>query len=180
MKQLIEFVPIALFFIVFKVWDIYTATAVLMAATVVQMVLVYAIDKKLTVMHKVTLVMVLAFGAMTLGFHDDRFIKWKPTVVYLIMAAILGIAYWVMKKNLLSLLLGSQLKLPTDVWNNLCVAWVGYFIFMAAANAVAVELLSTEQWVNFKIWGYIFPITFFVAQGFYVAKHLKDDTPPQV
>jgi len=86
MKILIDFFPILLFFAAYKVYDIYVATTVLMVATAVQMALIYAIDRRLQVLHKVTLALVMVFGVLTLALHDDRFIKWKPTVLYAAMA----------------------------------------------------------------------------------------------
>ena len=80
-------------------FNIYTATGVLMAATVLQMGLIYAIDRKLQAMHKITLVLILLFGTLTLVLQDDRFIKWKPTVLYGAMALALAIAVWGMKKH---------------------------------------------------------------------------------
>ena len=173
MKILIDFFPILLFFGAFKYYDIYVGTAVLMAATVLQMALIYGIDRKLQTMHKITLALVLVFGALTLGLHDERFIKWKPTVLYGAMAIGLGIAVWVMHKNFLKMLLGSQLELPDAVWHRLNIAWVGYCAFMAGLNAFVVLQFSTETWVNFKLWGYVFPLAFIISQGVYVAPHLK-------
>ena len=86
MKLLIDFLPILLFFGAFKYYDIYVGTAVLMAATVVQTGLIYWMDRRLQTMHKITLALVLLFGTLTLTLHDDRFIKWKPTVLYAAMA----------------------------------------------------------------------------------------------
>ena len=126
-------------------------------------------------MQKATLALVLVFGALTLGLHDERFIKWKPTVLYAGMAMGLAAALWGWKKNVLQLLLGSQLRLPEPVWNHLTVAWIGYFIFMAASNAYVAASYSTEVWMDFKLWGYAFPILFIVGQGLYVAPHLKND-----
>jgi len=175
MKILIDFFPILLFFGAFKLYDIYIGTAVLMAATVVQMGVIYAIDRKLTAMHKITLALILVFGTLTLVLHDERFIKWKPTVLYAAMAIGLGVAVWVYKKNFLKALLGSQLTLPESVWMRLNVLWVGYSAFMATINGYVAAYFSTEAWVNFKIWGYVFPLIFIVGQGFYIARYLKDD-----
>lgn len=175
MKILIDFFPILLFFGAYKLYDIYLATAVLMVATVVQMALIYAIDRRLQTMHKVTLVLILVFGALTLGLHDERFIKWKPTVLYAAMAIALGVALWIMKKNFLKLLLGSQLELPERVWARLNVAWIVYSFFMAALNGYVAAYYSTETWVNFKLWGYAFPLVFIVGQGLYIARYLKTD-----
>ena len=177
MKILIDFFPILLFFGAYKMYDIYVGTGVLMAATVLQMALIYGIDRKLQMMHKVTLILILAFGTLTLVLHDDRFIKWKPTVLYAAMAIALAIAVWVYKKNFLKMLLGSQLTLPEPVWMRLNMVWIIYSAFMALINAYVAAYYSTEAWVNFKLWGYAFPLVFIVGQGFYISRYLTaDDT----
>lgn len=179
MRFLIDFFPIALFVGIYKLYDIYTATAVLMAATVLQTGIIYAIDRKLQTLQKVTLVLVIVFGVLTLALHDERFIKWKPTVLYASMAIVLAAALWGWKKSFLQVLLGSQLSLPAAVWNRLTAIWIGYFLFMAGINAYVAAYYSTEDWVNFKLWGYIFPVVFIVGQGLYIARYLKDgDTHP--
>ena len=180
MKLLLDFFPILLFFVSYKLSDIYTATAVLMAATTVQMAVIYLRERSLQTMHKVTLVLVLGFGAMTLGLHDERFIKWKPTVLYCGMALALAIATWILKKSPIKGLLGSQLELPDPVWGRLNVAWVVYCAFMAAANAYVAQNFTTEEWVNFKLWGYVFPVTFILGQGIYIARHMQAKTDEEV
>lgn len=177
MKLLIDFFPILLFVGAYKLYDIYVGTGVLMAATVVQMGLIYTIDRRLQMVQKITLVLVLVFGALTLALHDDRFIKWKPTVLYAAMAIGLAVALWVLKKNFLKLLLGSQLTLPDAVWQRLNLIWVAYCVFMASINGYVAAYYSTEDWVNFKLWGYAFPLAFIVGQGFYIARHIKADEP---
>lgn len=176
MRFLIDFFPIALFVAAYKLHDIYTATAVLMAATVLQTGIIYGIDRKLQTLQKVTLVLVLVFGVLTLVLQDERFIKWKPTVLYASMAIVLGAALWGWKKNFLQILLGSQLSLPTTVWGRLTVIWVAYFLFMAVINGYVAAFYSTEDWVNFKLWGYIFPVVFIIGQGLYIARYIKDDS----
>lgn len=178
MKILIDFFPLLLFFGAYKFYDIYAATAVLMGATVVQMALIYGIDRKLQAMHKITLVLVLAFGALTLGLHDDRFIKWKPTVLYTAMSLALAVAVWGLHKNFLKMLLGSQLDLRDQIWHRLNIAWIVYTAFMAILNAYVVLNYSTEAWVTFKLWGYAFPLAFIVGQGIYIAPHIRGDQEP--
>ena len=175
MKILIDFFPILLFFGAFKFYDIYVGTAVLMAATVLQMALIYGIDRKLTAMHKITLALILVFGTLTLVLHDERFIKWKPTVLYGAMAIALALAVWVYKKNFLKALLGSQLSLPEPVWMRLNGLWVGYSAFMAILNGYVAAYFSTEAWVDFKIWGYVFPVLFLVGQGVYISRYLTEE-----
>ena len=176
MKILIDFLPILLFFVTYKTADIYTATAVLMAATCVQMAITYKIDGKLQMIHKITLGLILGFGTLTLALHDENFIKWKPTVLYVAMGLGLAVALWVYKKNFLKLLLGSQLDLPDSVWMRLNLIWIFYTFFMAALNAYVAVFFSTDAWVNFKLWGYVFPLVFIVGQGLYIAPHLKGET----
>ncbi|MEI8324112.1 MAG: septation protein A [Betaproteobacteria bacterium] len=179
MKFLIDFFPLALFGAAYY-WhrDIYFATAVLMAATVMQSALLYAMDRKLQTLQKATLSLVLVFGTLTLALHDSRFIMWKPTVLYTAMALVLGLALWRWEKNYLKLMLGSQLPLPDRVWSQLTAAWVLYFLFMAASNAFVAALYSEATWVNFKLWGYAFPLVFILGQGLFIAKHLKVDDDP--
>jgi intracellular septation protein len=176
MKPLLDFLPILLFFGAYKLYDIYVATAVLMVATVVQMVIIYATEKRLLTMHKVTLALILGFGAFTLLLHDERFIKIKPTIMHASISIVLAIGLWGFKKNLLSAMLGGMLHLPDRVWRNLTIAWVLFGLFMASLNAFIAYQFSTDQWMNFKLWGFGITIPFFIAQGFYIAKNLpKED-----
>ena len=149
MKQLLDFLPILLFFGAFKMYDIYVATGVIMVATSV--------------------------GALTLGFHDERFVKIKPTVLYAFTGLTLAFGLWVLKKNFLKMMLGSQLKMPDPIWRNLTTIWVIYSFFMAALTAYVALFYTTEQWVNFKLWGYALPLVFLVGQGLYIAKYLQSD-----
>jgi intracellular septation protein len=174
MKILIDFFPILLFVGAYKFYDIYVGPGVLMGATVLQVAIMYGVDRKVPAMYKITLALVLVFGTLTLALHDDRFIKWKPTVLYAAMAIALAFAVWVMKKNFLKLLMGHQLELPDSVWHNLNVVWVAYNAFMSLLNAYVVLNYSTEEWVSFKLWGYIFPLAFLIGQGIYIAPHLRD------
>jgi intracellular septation protein len=134
-------------------------------------------DGKLQTMQKITLALVLVFGALTLLLHDERFIKWKPTVLYAAMAIGLAVSVWVYKKNFLKLMLGSQMELPDPVWMRLNLVWIAYSAFMALINAYVAAYYSTEDWVNFKLWGYAFPLVFIIGQGFYIARYLKPDEP---
>jgi intracellular septation protein len=128
-------------------------------------------EGKLATMQKASLALILVFGSLTLFFQDDRFIKFKPTLLYGCLALALWVSQYVFKRNLLLSMLGSQVKLPLPKWHSLNLAWIGYCIFMAAINAYVAAYYATEQWVDFKIWGYIFPLTFIVGTGFFIAKY---------
>jgi intracellular septation protein len=172
MKIALDLFPILIFFAAYKYASIYEATAVLMAATVVQSLLMYRIDGKLATLQKVTLVLILVFGTLTLVLHDDRFIKFKPTLLYSGMALGLFVSQFVFKKNFLKTMLGSQVNLPDANWQTLSMAWIAYCVFMASLNAYVAHNFSTEDWVNFKIWGYVFPLIFIVGTGIYIAKNV--------
>ncbi|MGC3985719.1 MAG: septation protein A [Pseudorhodoferax sp.] len=176
MKILLDFLPILLFFGAYKLYGIYVGTAVLMAATAVQMGVTYALERKLQTMQKATLALVLVFGTLTLVLQDERFIKWKPTVLYAAMAIALAVTVWVFKKNFLKMVLGSQLELPDAVWMRLNWAWVSYCLFMSVVNGYVAYAFSTDAWVDFKLWGYVFPLAFIVGQGLYVSRYLKSDS----
>ena len=175
MKQILDFLPILLFFGAFKMYDIYVATGVIMVATTLQMLILYKLDGHLQTMHKVTWALVVGFGALTLGFHDERFVKIKPTVLYTFMGLTLAFGLWVLKKNFLKIMMGAQLKMPDDVWRKLTLIWVAYSLLMAALNAYVALVFTTEQWVNFKLWGYVFPLVFLLGQGIYISRHVQFD-----
>jgi intracellular septation protein len=88
------------------------------------------------------------------------------------MALGLFFSQFVLKKNFLKTMLGSQVNLPDANWQTLSVSWIAYCIFMATTNAYVAYEFSTDDWVNFKIWGYIFPLTFIVGTGIYIAKNV--------
>jgi intracellular septation protein len=172
MKIIFDFIPLLLFFAASKWYDIYVGTAVLMASTVIQMAVIYAMERKLDMQYKVTFALIMAFGSLTIALHDENFIKWKPTVLYAGFALGFAFTHWVLRKNVLRMLMGHQIQLPEVVWSRLVLIWIGYNAFMSAINAYVVLNYSTDDWVNFKLWGYIFPIAFILGQGLYIAPHV--------
>ncbi len=187
MKFILDFFPVLLFFVSYKlyVWQngsseamqsaaLLFATPVLMAATALQMAIIYRKYGRLTTIHKFGLWLILGLGAFTLLLRDDTFIRWKPTVLYCLLATILLGGALLRKKNLIQHMLGQHLKLPTVVWSRLNWAWIGYCLFMAAVNAFVVLHYSRDTWMNFKMWGYIFPIVFLALQGVYLYRYIKD------
>ncbi|OXY83010.1 septation protein A [Oceanimonas doudoroffii] len=153
MKQFAEFIPLIIFFVVYKTVDIYAATGALMAATCVQMLVQWLRHKKLEKMHLVTLVLVLGFGGMTMFFQDDAFIKWKVTAVNGLFALGLLISRYGFSKNLIQQMLGKELTLPDAIWDKANLAWAGFFAFCGALNVYVAFNLPQEWWVNFKVFG---------------------------
>lgn len=175
MVLLLEYIPIVLFFIFYKTADIYVATAVLMAATVVQMLGLKLLKEPLTARHWVVLSMVLGFGAVTLLLHDDWFIKIKVSIIYVAIALMLLIGLWWRKKSPLQAMLGTEIQLPPFAWRRLTYAWVIFSLFMASVNLYIAELMSQEAWVNFKVFGVLaLTLLFTVGTGAYMFKHHTD------
>ena len=178
MKFLFDLFPVILFFIAFKYGDIFVATGVAIAATFVQIGWVWFRHRKVDNMLWVSLGIITVFGGMTLIFHDETFIKWKPTVLYWAFALTLIVSALVFRKNLIRTLLTEQMKLPDAVWDQVNWAWAGFFIFMGFANlAVAFAFnFSTDDWVNFKLFGGVgLMLVFVIAQGLVLSKYIEEE-----
>ena len=176
MKQLFDFLPLLAFFIAYKLADIYVATGVLIAATLVQITAAKLIWNKVEKMHIITLAMVTVFGSLTLFFHDDAFIKWKVTAIYGAMAGALLIGQWMFDKPLIKALLGNELELPYPVFVKLGYAWALFFITCALLNVYVAFSLPLETWVNFKVFGLTaMTLVFAIAQGVYIWRYLPKE-----
>ena len=175
MSTFLDLFPIVCFAIAYKFSDIYTATAVLMGASVLAGITLYVLYKKLTGMQMSALVLILVFGAVTLIFRNEDFIKWKPTVLYAVFAAVFGYLHWVKKLNMSKVGLSDKLQLPEHVWNNINVASVLYFAFLALLNSYVVLNFTTGEWVNFKLWSIGLTFLFFFGQMVYAFRYLPDE-----
>lgn len=175
MKLLIDFFPIILFFVAFKAWGIYAATAVAIAATIVQIAYLRIKTGKVETMQWVSLVIIVLFGGATLIAQNEDFIKWKPTVLYWLMGGALLVGQLIFKKNFLKKLMGAQLQLPEHVWSTLNWAWTGFFAVMGVLNIWIAYAFDTDTWVNFKMFGGIgLMLAFVVGQALYLGRYLKE------
>lgn len=178
MKFLFDLFPVILFFAAFKFADIYVATGVAIVATFAQIAWVWFRHRKVDGMLWASLAIITVFGGMTLLLHDETFIKWKPTVLYWAFALALAGSSLFLGKNLIRSLLGAQMTLPENVWKKLNWSWVGFFTFMGFANlTVAFALgLSTDAWVNFKMFGGMgLMLVFAIAQGLLLSKYIDEE-----
>ena len=131
MKLLLDFFPIILFFVAFKVWGIYAATAVAIVATIAQIAWFRYANGKVDPMQWVSLGVIVLFGGATILLQNENFIKWKPTVLYWLMGGALLVGQFIFKKNLLKSLMGAQMSLPESAWRVLNWSWTGFFAVMA-------------------------------------------------
>ena len=177
MKLLIDFFPIILFFVAFKVWGIYTATAVAIAATVLQIAYLRVRNGRVEPMQWVSLGVIVLFGGATLLAESETFIKWKPTVLYWLMGGALLVGQLIFRKNLLRSVMGAQLQLPEPVWLKLNWAWTAFFAGMGALNLWVAFNFDTDAWVNFKLFGGMgLMVAFVIAQAIYMSRYLPQDT----
>ena len=173
MKLLFDLFPVILFFLAFKVFDIYVATAVAIGATFAQIGWVWYRHRKIDNMLWVSLGVIVFFGGATLLLHDEMFIKWKPSVLYWLFAAVLLISELVFRKNLIKSMMGKQMALPAIVWRKLLMSWSGFFAVMGVLNLYVALNFSTDTWVNFKLFGGMgLMLVFIVLQALMLSKYV--------
>ncbi len=174
MKFLFDFFPIALFFIAFKMGDIYLATITAIVASVIQVLWSRYKTGRFEKLPLITLVTIVILGGATLFFKNELFIKWKPTALYWVLALALFISQFIGRKPLMQRLLEQNIELPIKIWHQLNLSWALFFAAMGIANLYVVYHFDTDTWVNFKLFGTLgLTLVFIVLQGFYMAKHFN-------
>jgi intracellular septation protein len=199
MKLLIDFLPIVIFFIVYKMAPqcieaispllnadqiqyltdlpaIILATAVLIPATMLQILYTKISTGKVETMHLVTLALVVIMGGATVISQDKTFIQWKPTVVNWLFAAAFFGSQFIGEKTILQRMMGQNLSLPAPAWQKLNYAWVAFFTFSGIANLYVAYNFSEDIWVNFKLFGLLgLTFVFIIAQSFYLYRFMNPE-----
>ena len=205
MKILFDFLPIALFFGMFKYADghkewaastatewlgfmvaggvvgsaeapVLLATVVVIVATLAQILWIKAKGRKVDTMLWVSLAIIVVFGGATLFFHNPTFIKWKPTALYWLFGTVLLGSDLMFGRNLIRKALEAQVALPELIWGRLNLAWAGFFVAMGVLNIYVAYSFSEEAWVNFKLFGGMgLMFAFVLGQGFYLSRHLEEE-----
>lgn len=193
MKQFIDFIPLILFFIVYKLdprnvelagqafelGGIFSATAVLIISSILVYGTLFLVQRRLEKGQWLTLLACLVFGGMTLAFHSETFLKWKAPVVNWLFAAGFAGSHFIGDKVLIQRVMGHAIQLPQAIWTRLNLAWIAFFIFSGCAN-LFVAFTFHDIWVDFKVFGSLgMTVLFLVAQGVYLARHIHDDAPQQ-
>jgi intracellular septation protein len=186
MRFLFDLLPVILFFVAYQFGGIYGATGVAMAASVLQIAWLLATRRKVEVAAWISLAVITLFGGLTLWTHEHNvlgieptvFIRWKPTALYWIFAAILFLAPVVLGHNPIRALLGKELHLPDSLWGRLNLAWALFFTLLGLLNLYVAFNFAEPVWVKFKVFGLLaLMVIFIVGQGFVLSRHLenKDD-----
>lgn len=171
MSQLLDFIPIALFVVVYFSAGIYWATGALMVAVTLQVAAYWLLKKPIGNELKLTFWASLIFGGLTLWLRDETFIQWKPTVINWAMGAVLLVTQLIGKGNLIKKLLGAQLTLPEPVWARLTTGWGLGFLLAGALNLVVAYNFSMDFWISYKlIGGFAITFTYLIVTMVYLSR----------
>jgi intracellular septation protein len=178
---LIDFIPVLLFLAAFKLYGIYVATTVGIAATAIQVLITRVIRHKFDKQQLVTLAVFTVFGGMTLYFHNPIFVKWKPSIVFWIFGVAFFVSQFIGNKPIIQRMLEglvdkeAKISVPTLVWKRLNLAWGTFFLLLGTVNIYVAYTFSTEAWVNFKVYGILGLImAFSFVQAFCLARYMSD------
>jgi intracellular septation protein len=204
MKLLFDLFPVILFFVAYKLGGSYPheagqfastwlgaliasgkvseaqapillATAVAIVASIAQVGWLLARRRRVEPMLWVSVAVIVVFGGATIWLNDETFIKWKPSILYLLFAGALAGGRLLWQRNFVRTLLGQQIELPDPIWDRLLWVWSGFFGFLAAANLFVAYRYSTDTWVNFKLFGLMgLTLAFVVGIGVWLSQHIKE------
>ncbi|MFD1806076.1 septation protein A [Pasteurella oralis] len=175
MKQLLEFIPLILFFAVYKLVGIREAALTLMIATVIQLLILKIKYGRIEKQQLIMGIAVVFFGALTAYFNQLEYLKWKVTIVYAIFALALLVSQYGFNKNLIKLMLSKDqsLELPEQVWHKLNLGWAVFFILCMLINIYISQYLSDDIWVDFKTFGIIgMTLIATLITGIYIYRYL--------
>lgn len=174
MKFLFDLLPVILFFIAFKLYDIFVATAAAIVAAAAQIIWLWWRHRHVDKTMWINLTVIVIFGGATLISQDEIFIKWKPTVLYWLLASVLLISSLVFKKNMIRVALERQMELPPLIWNQLNASWIVFFLLMGVVNLYVAFSFSLDDWVTFKLFGATgVMLIFIVLQVLWLGKYLQ-------
>jgi intracellular septation protein len=177
MQLLFDFFPVIAFFAAYKLADIYVATAVIIAAVLIQVVVQWVRHRKISPMMLISTALVLVFGTITLLVHDKTFIQWKPTVLNWLFGAGFLVSQFVGEQPIIQRLMGANLTLERAVWLKLNLMWVAFFGLMGALNLYVAYSFDESTWVNFKLFGMMGLTLFFaLVQGVWLSSKMPADT----
>lgn len=157
LKFALDLGPLLVFFFANSRFGIFTGTAAFMVAILIALAVSYALTRHLPVMALVSAVVVLVFGGATLVFHDELFIKLKPTIIYLLFAGVLFVGV-LMNKQFLAMVFDQVFHLTDEGWRKLTIRWAAFFVALAILNEIVWRTQTTDFWVNFKVFG-VLPLT---------------------
>lgn len=180
MKLLVDFLPVVIFFIVYKFFGIYAATASAIGISVIQVAVSWFKDRHVSNLQWISLILLVVLGGGTLFLHNEMLIKWKPTVLNWTFAIAFIATQLFTEKPLIQRLMESNISLPKQVWLTLNMSWTIFFIVMGILNLLVAYHFDTNVWVNFKLFGMLgLTIVFAVLQAIYLSRHVRSESQPE-
>jgi intracellular septation protein len=182
MKLLYDLFPLILFFVAYKMYDIYVATGVAIVASFIQLTAFWVKNRRFETIHVVTLCLLVVFGGLTIILRDPVFIKWKTTIVNWIFCSVLFYSHFAKKRTVFEVITRAQVKLPAEVWRKLNLHWAIFFLFIGTLNLYVAfyfaldldEARREEIWVNFKVFGVLgMTLVFLMFEFFIMMRFVK-------
>ena len=163
-KFIADFGPLLIFFTIYfnNDNDLRLAIPPFIIATLIALVVVYFLEKKIPIVPLTSGILITLFGGLTLYFNNKVFFYMKPTIINLLFAGVLFFGKYITKKPLLKIFFQNAFNLKDEGWKKLNYRWILFFIFIAILNEIVWRTQSEVFWVNFKVWG-LLPITFLIA-----------------
>lgn len=171
MQLLFDLLPVIAFFVAYKLWGIFVATAVLIVGVLTQTAVSWIRHRKVSPMLLTSAVLVLIFGGLTLWVRDPAFIKWKPSIVNWLFAAAFLVSQYLRGPTIIQRMLGENVTLEPADWRRLNLMWVGFFLVAGALNLYVAYRFDEATWVNFKLFGLMgLTLAFALLQGVWIAR----------
>ena len=184
LKSFIDFIPVPIFFVVYKFWGLIPATAAIVICTIASTIIHYMIDRKIAIFPLISAGIICVMGGITIFSQNTTFIKMKPTIVNLVFAIIL-VGGNLFNKNILKAAMGHSMKLPEAAWKKFAVRWAYLFLLIAIANEIIWRNFPEAFWVNFKVFGILsITIVFMLSQISFLSRYLvpqqhdNNNSPP--
>ena len=175
MKLILDFFPIVLFFVAYKMADIYVATLAAIAGSFLLVGYTWIKTRKLEPMHLISLLLIVVFGGATWYFRDPMFIKWKPTILNWLFALAFLSSQFFGRQPVIQRMMGAQIELPKVVWKRLNLAWTTFFLMVGTANLSVAYSFDEQVWVNFKLFGMLgLTFVFVLIQSFFLSRYLPN------
>lgn len=176
MKFLFDFFPIIIFYIGYKMYDIYYATAFAIAATFIQISLYWLKNHRFEKMHLITMALITILGGATIYFHDPAFIQWKVSIINWLFGLILIGSQYIGKTPLIERMMNHAISMEQGIWKRLNTAWGLFFLGMGFLNLYVMFNFEEATWVDFKVYGLLgLTIAFVILQSIYLAKHIQEN-----
>jgi len=158
----VDYGPLLVFSLAYVGLDILSATAAMVVATLIVLVLSFAITRRVPLASLIVSLTVIAFGSLTLWLDDPRYLKIQSTLTNLLFGLVLLVAF-LLRQPLLRLFFGAALDMSDEGWRHLTMRFIAFFLTMATLNEIVARTQSEEVWAAYYSFGSTILAVLFVA-----------------